>query len=206
MIRLNTYDTICHEHLEYYSLNVIQKILDAAGLKLLTVSLNNINGGSFSIPATKMENHSIKSDLTLINWLLEEEARMGFLSIKPCQAFKESVFLHRDKLKQLIQRLIANGKRILGYGASIKGNVLLQLCGFTSAEISAIAEVNEEKFGRLTPGTHIPIISDKEARAMKPDCFLVLPWHFKENILRREQAYLTRGGKFIFPFPVIEII
>ena len=206
MIRLNAYDTICHEHLEYYSLSVIQKILDAAGLKLLTVSLNNINGGSFSITATKIDNHSIKPDLALINWLLEEEEHMGFLTIKPYQAFKQSVFANRDKLKQLIQLLVADGKRILGYGASTKGNVLLQLCGFTSAEIPAIAEVNEEKFGRFTPGTHIPIISDIEARAMKPDYFLVLPWHFKENILRREQAYLAHGGRFIFPFPVIEII
>ncbi len=206
MIRLNAYDTICHEHLEYYSLSVIQKILDAAGLKLLTVSLNNTNGGSFSITATKIDNYSIKPDLALINWFLEEEDRMGFLTIKPYQVFKENVFAHRDKLKQLIQRLVADGKKILGYGASTKGNVLLQLCGFTSTEIPAIAEVNEEKFGRFTPGTHIPIISDIEARAMQPDYFLVLPWHFKENILRREQAYLARGGRFIFPFPAIEII
>ncbi len=206
MIRLNAYDTICHEHLEYYSLSVIQKILDAAELKPLRVSLNSINGGSFAITATKMDNHSIKPDLTLINWLLEEEDRMGFSTIKPYHAFQDRVFKHRDKLKQLISLLIEDGKRILGYGASTKGNVLLQLCNFTAAEIPAIAEVNEEKFGRLTPGTHIPIISDKEARAMKPDYFLVLPWHFKEGILQREQEYLARGGKFIFPFPFIEII
>lgn len=131
---------------------------------------------------------------------------MGFLTVKPYHAFKQNVFAHRDKLKQLVQQLIADGKRILGYGASTKENVLLQLYGFTAAEIPAIAEVNEEKFGRLTLGTHIPIISDKEARAMKTDYFLVLPWHFKENILRKEQIYLARGGKFIFPFPVIEIV
>lgn len=206
MVRLNTYDTICHEHLEYYSLSVVQKILDAAGLKLLTVSLNNINGGSFAITATKMDNHSLKPDLAVINWFLEEEDNLGFLTIKPYHAFKDRVFEHRDKLKRLIHLLIADGKRILGYGASTKGNVLLQLCGFTSSEIPAIAEVNEEKFGRLTPGTHIPIISDQEARAMQPDYFLVLPWHFKEGILRRERDYLAHGGKFIFPFPAIEII
>jgi hypothetical protein len=206
MIQLNAYDTICHEHLEYYSLSVIKKILDAAELKPVKISLNNINGGSFAITATKIHNHSIKPDLTLINWFLEEEERMGFSTIKPYHDFQHRVFEHRDKLKKLIHLLIADGKRILGYGASTKGNVLLQLCGLTTAEIPAIAEVNEDKFGRLTPGTHIPIISDKEARAMKPDYFLVLPWHFKEGILRKEQEYLTHGGKFIFPFPVIEII
>jgi hypothetical protein len=152
------------------------------------------------------ESKGSKCNIVNLHWLLEEEDRMGFSTIKPYHAFQDRVFKHRDKLKQLISLLIEDGKRILGYGASTKGNVLLQLCNFTAAEIPAIAEVNEEKFGRLTPGTHIPIISDKEARAMKPDYFLVLPWHFKEGILQREQEYLARGGKFIFPFPFIEII
>ena len=95
---------------------------------------------------------------------------------------------------------------MLGYGASTKGNVVLQFCNLTAAEIPAIAEVNEEKFGRFTPGTLIPIISEKEAKKMKPDYFLVLPWHFKDSILRREREYLDSGGKFIFPFPEIEIV
>lgn len=90
--------------------------------------------------------------------------------------------------------------------ASTKGNVVLQFCNFSEAEIPAIAEVNTEKFGRVTPGKHIPIVSEAEARAMKPDYFLVLPWHFKDGILRREREYLADGGRFIFPFPEIEII
>ena len=100
----------------------------------------------------------------------------------------------------------ADGKKVLGYGASTKGNVTLQFCGVTTHEIAAIAEVNPDKFGRETPGTHIPIVSEAEAKAMKPDYFLVLPWHFKEGILQREQEYIAGGGKFIFPFPEIEII
>jgi hypothetical protein len=107
---------------------------------------------------------------------------------------------------RLLKGLAANGKTVLGYGASTKGNVTLQFCGVTAAEIPAIAEVNPEKFGRVTPGARIPIISEAEARAMKPDYFLVLPWHFKEGILQREQEYIANGGKFIFPFPEIEII
>lgn len=206
MIRLNTYDTICHEHLEYYSLSVIMKILDVSDLKPITVSLNNVNGGSFAITATKKNNSTFKPDLALIEWLLELEDSMGFSTIKPYQLFKNQVFEHRDQLKRLINILIADGKKILGYGASTKGNVLLQLCGFSSSEILAIAEVNPEKFGRLTPGTHIPIISNEEAKKMNPDYFLVLPWHFKESILRKEKEYSARGGKFIFPFPLIEVI
>jgi hypothetical protein len=107
---------------------------------------------------------------------------------------------------RLLKALAADNKKVFGYGASTKGNVTLQFCGVTTAEMPAIAEVNPEKFGRVTPGTRIPIISEAEARAMKPDYFLVLPWHFKEGILQREQEYIASGGKFIFPFPEIEII
>lgn len=206
MLRLNSYDTICHEHIEYYSLGVVAKILDAAGLKIVDVVMNNINGGSFAVSATHKSNKSFRPDRAVIEWLLEQEDRMGLSTPRPYREFEERVFRHRDDLSRLIQSLVADGKKVLGYGASTKGNVVLQFCNFTAAEIPAIAEVNEEKFGRLTPGTHIPIISEKEARAMNPDYFLVLPWHFKDGILRREREYLARGGKFIFPFPEIEII
>ena len=206
MLRTNSYDTICHEHLEYYSLGVVSKILDAANLKLVDVVMNNINGGSFAVSAAKISNTSLKPNQAVINWLLEQEDRMGLGTPTPFREFEERVFRHRDDLVRLVRALVADGKKIFGYGASTKGNVTLQFCGFTEKDIPYIAEVNEEKFGHVTPGTHIPIISEKEARAMKPDYFIVLPWHFKEGILRREQEYLASGGKFIFPFPEIEII
>ena len=131
---------------------------------------------------------------------------MGLSTPAPYRHFEERVFRHRDDLERLIKALVGDGKRVLGYGASTKGNVLLQFCGFTPSDIPAIAEVNEEKFGRVTPGTHIPIVSERDARLMKPDYFLVLPWHFKDGILRRERDYLADGGKLIFPFPKIEIV
>lgn len=206
MLRLNSYDTICHEHVEYYSLGVVVKILDAAGLKVVDVVMNNVNGGSFAVTATHKNNTTLRCNRAVIDWLLEQEERMGLNTPRPFRDFEERVFRHRDDLSRLIRTLVADGKRVLGYGASTKGNVVLQFCNLTSAEIPAIAEVNEEKFGRLTPGTSIPIISEREARAMKPDYFLVLPWHFKDSILRREREYLAAGGKFIFPFPEIEIV
>ena len=107
---------------------------------------------------------------------------------------------------QLIQSLKADGKKILGYGASTKGNVLLQFCGFTEKDIPFIAEVNPDKFGCFTPGTRIPIISEKEAKAMEPDYFLVMPWHFKDSIISREEEFLSGGGHMIFPLPEIEIV
>jgi len=206
MLRTNSYDTICHEHIEYYSLGVVVKILKAAGLKLIDVAMNNVNGGSFTVTATKTSNATRKVNHAVINWLLEQEDRMGLNSPKPFRDFEERVFRHRNDLVRLVRALVADGKKVLGYGASTKGNVTLQFCGFTSADIPVIAEVNQEKFGHVTPGSHIPIVSEAEARAMKPDYFLVLPWHFKDGIIRREKDYLAAGGKMIFPFPEIEII
>jgi hypothetical protein len=206
MLRTNSYDTICHEHLEYYSLGVVDTILRAAGLQLIDVVMNGINGGSFAVTAARAENKSIKPNRAVIDWLLDQEGRMGLNTPRPYREFEERVFRHRDDLTRLIRSLNADGKRVLGYGASTKGNVTLQFCGLTAADIPVIAEVNEEKFGRVTPGSHIPIVSESDARAMKPDYFLVLPWHFKEGILRREKEYLASGGRFIFPFPEIEII
>jgi C-methyltransferase C-terminal domain/Putative zinc binding domain/Methyltransferase domain len=206
MLRMNSYDTICHEHLEYYSLGVVKNILERSGLKIVDVVMNAINGGSFAVTAAKAENTNIVQNLAVIDWLLEQEQRMGLNTPRPYRDFEERVFRHRDDLTRLIRALNADGKKILGYGASTKGNVVLQFCGFTKEDIPAIAEVNPDKFGCFTPGTHIPIISEQEARAMKPDYFLVLPWHFKDGILKREKDYLTSGGKMIFPFPEIEIV
>ena len=205
MLRLNSYDTICHEHLEYYSIGVIKKILDETGFRIVDVVMNNINGGSFAVTAAK-KNSSRKSNDTVINWLLEQEDNMSLDTARPYRDFEERVFRHRNDLRRLICSLVADGKKVLGYGASTKGNVVLQFCGLRETELTAIADINPEKFGCVTPGTNIPIISEEDARAMKPDYFLVLPWHFKDGILRRERDYLASGGRLIFPFPEIEIV
>jgi hypothetical protein len=205
MLRTNSYDTICHEHLEFYSFRVVKNMLESCGMRVLDVQMNAINGGSFAITACKKDSLHV-SNKPIINWLLTQEDEMGLNTPKPYREFEERVFKHRKNLTDLIEALVADGKKIIGYGASTKGNVLLQFCGLTSKHIPYIAEVNKEKFGSFTPGTHIPIISEEEAKAMNPDYFLVLPWHFKDNILNREKEYLAKGGKFIFPLPEIEII
>lgn len=206
MLRLNSYDTICHEHLEYYSLSVVKKILSASGMKIVDVAMNSINGGSFAVTATKVSNNKISINNAVIDWLLEQENRMGLNTPKPYRGFEDRVFRHREDLTRLIRSLVADGKKIIGYGASTKGNVVLQFCGFTSEDLICIAEINPDKYGCVTPGTNIPIVSEKEARAMNPDYFLVLPWHFKQGILQREREHLESGGKLIFPFPEIEIV
>jgi hypothetical protein len=205
MLRTNAYDTVCHEHIEYYSLGPVKTLLESCGLRIIDVQMNSINGGSFAVTATH-KNSSLRSNDAVINWLLEQENRMGLNTPRPFRDFESRVFEHRVNLLNLIRSLTADGKKVLGYGASTKGNVLLQFCGLTSKDIPAIAEVNPDKYGSFTPGSLIPIVSEAEAKAMKPDYFLVLPWHFKENILQREQEYLANGGKMIFPMPEIEIV
>ncbi len=205
MLQANSYDTICHEHLEFYSLNIVKTMLEKNGLRLVDVQLNAINGGSFAVTACKKE-APYNSNTTITNGLLKQEEEMGFDSINPYKEFEQRVFKHREDLTELINSLVGAGKKIFGYGASTKGNVLLQFCNFTKEQIPYIAEVNPDKFNSFTPGTNIPIISEIEAKEMKPDYFLVLPWHFKNIILEREQDYLAQGGKFIFPLPNIQII
>ena len=205
MLRTNSYDTICHEHLEFYSFKVVKNLLEACGLRVVDVQMNAVNGGSFAVTACK-KNASYLSNTPIISWMLRQEDDMGLDTPKPYRDFEERVFKHRKNLLELIEALVSNGKKIIGYGASTKGNVLLQFCGLTRDHIPYIAEVNEQKFGAFTPGSLIPIISEQEARAMKPDYFFVLPWHFKHNILERERDHIEKGGKFIFPLPEIEIV
>jgi hypothetical protein len=205
MLRSNAYDTVCHEHLEFYSFNVIKNLLEDCGLRVVDVQMNSVNGGSFAVTACK-KNASYRSNYPVINWMLRQEEDMKLDTPKPYRNFEEKVFLHRKNLLGLIEALVSDGKKILGYGASTKGNVLLQFCGLTNKHIPYIADVNVDKFGCFTPGTYIPIISEAEARAMKPDYFLVFPWHFKHSILEREREFIENGGKFIFPLPEIEIV
>jgi hypothetical protein len=205
MLRTHSYDTICHEHLEFYSFKVVKNMLESCGMRVIDVQMNAINGGSFAVTACK-KCAPYRSNLPIIQWLLQQEEDMGLDTPRPYREFEENVFKHRKNLVNLIDSIVGDGKKVFGYGASTKGNVLLQFCGLTARHIPCIADVNEQKFGSFTPGTHIPIISEKDAHAMRPDYFLVLPWHFKHTILEREKEYLARGGKFIFPLPEIEIV
>ncbi len=205
MIDNISYDTICHEHLEYYALRQFKWMADRAGLKIIDVAFNDTNGASFCIVMAKKNSHYSEA-VGKIKEVLDAEEVGGFNESGVYEDFKKKTEGHRSALFELFQKIKKDGKKIFGYGASTKGNVILQYCGLTADEIPYIAEVNEYKFGRFTPGTLIPIISEKDAKAMKPDYYLVLPWHFKKGIIEREQEYLSSGGKLIFPLPKIEII
>jgi C-methyltransferase C-terminal domain len=205
MLRMTSYDTVCHEHLEYYSFGVVNRILEEAGMRPIDVKMNNVNGGSFAVTAVRRDDQT-RAAQPAVTWLLEQEDRMGLATPRPYREFEDRVYRHRADLRRLLEALAAAGMKVVGYGASTKGNVLLQFCGIGPSLMCCIAEVNEEKFGAFTPGTGIPIVSEAEARAMQPDYFLVLPWHFRDGIVRREAEFLARGGRMIFPFPEIEIV
>ena len=194
MLDVNAYDTICHEHLEYYRLKQIQWMVQRVGFKVLDVEFNSTNGGSFSVVAAKAGS-SVPANTELVDRLLRDEEARGLGTMQPYQKFAQRAYRHRGELRELIEQIHSDGETIIGYGASTKGNVVLQFCGMTENEIPFVAEVNEDKFGHYTPGTLIPIIPEAEARALKPDYLLVMLWHFKEFFIEKEREYLRSGGK-----------
>jgi len=208
MLKMNSYDTICHEHLEYYSLAVIEHVLKMADMKVFNVTLNNINGGSLRCYATHSQNYRFKNDEYQRNLsvLRQEEFDMELDTDKPYKNFQDHINIHKEELKSLLKKLKNEGKRIHIYGASTKGNTILQWCNIDNHIIDVAAERNPDKYGAYTLGTDIPIVSEAESRAMNPDYYLVLPWHFKEEFVEREKEMLKKGIRFIFPLPTIEII
>jgi hypothetical protein len=205
MLRANSYDTICHEHVEYYSLEVVRRILREADLEIVDVRFNRVNGGSFAVTAQPAGGPHPTND-ALVDWFVRQERRLAVDDVAAFQAFDQRVQQHRDDLIDLVRTLRGGGASVVGYGASTKGNVLLQYCGFTTDDLPVIAEVNPNKYGCVTPGTRIPIAPEDQVKASRPDYMLVLPWHFRETVLEREAAYLESGGRLIFPLPEIEVI
>lgn len=205
MLARNSYDTICHEHLEYYAVKQILWMAARTGLKIVDIELNDVNGGSFCVVASRHES-SYAPNEAAISKLLRGERESGLDATRIYSDFRDRTLRHRDQLRCFLRESRENGERILGYGASTKGNVVLQFAGITAEDLPCIAEVNEDKFGSFTPGGLIPIIPEDEARAMAPDAFLVLPWHFRDQIIERENRFLTGGGKLIFPLPNLEVV
>ncbi len=208
MLEMNSYDTICHEHLEYYSLATVEFILRQAGMKVLDVALNDINGGSIRCWATHTANFRFRSpdfDRRLKD-LRRQEFDLALDTDKPYRNFQDRINVHREDLTRMLKQLKREGKTIHVYGASTKGNTILQWCGIDRRIVDVAAERNPEKFGATTLGTDIPIVSEEESRARHPDYYLVLPWHFRKEFLERERDTLARGIQLIFPLPTVEIV
>lgn len=205
MLRSGAYDTICHEHLEYYSLTTIKRILDEAGFIIVDVATNAVNGGSISVTAAKADG-SWATQSIIPDWLLAEERRNKVHELETWARFAETVRARQTDLFELLTALRASGKTIMGLGASTKGNVLLQTTGIGTDLVSAIGDVNPYKYGRFMPGTLIPIRSEEDVLAAEPDYLLILPWHFRETFMVKLEPFLARGGRLIFPLPDIEVV
>jgi NDP-4-keto-2,6-dideoxyhexose 3-C-methyltransferase len=201
MLETNSYDTVCHEHLEFYALRQIKWMADRVGFKILDVEFNDVNGGSFSITVSKAGGNS--DTLPLVQNLLDEEYKKELHTLKPYQAFAERVLETRRDLLDFIDAAKAAGKTVAALGASTKGNVLLQYCGLTTAQVQSVGEVNPEKYGCYTPGTWLPIIPEQDLLSGKPDFVIVLPWHFRQFFIHNKK--LT-GVNLVFPLPKVEVI
>jgi NDP-4-keto-2,6-dideoxyhexose 3-C-methyltransferase len=202
MLRTNSFDTICHEHLEFYALKQINWIAEKANLKVLDVEFNEVNGGSFSIIAAKI-NSKQKRNIDWLNKIISDEDALGLNTNEAFDGFRERVENVRIDLLNFLNQAKKDGKRVGALGASTKGNVLLQYCNIDSRLISAIGEVNSDKFGSFTPGTLIPLVPEDELLATNPDYLIVLPWHFRSFF---ESLPKMKGRTLVFPLPKFEIV
>ena len=200
MLRRLAYDTVCHEHLEYYALEQVEWMTKRCGLKIIDVQTNDVNGGSFSVVAAKERSRHRQFPNVLNAISTEREEHLNALT--PYMEFAQRVSNSRDNLRGFLDEARSQGKRVDALGASTKGNVLLQYCHITETDIARVGEVNAEKIGRFTPGALIPIISEAEVLAENPDYLMMLPWHFR--------AFFTTELKFtgrslLFPLPLLEV-
>jgi NDP-4-keto-2,6-dideoxyhexose 3-C-methyltransferase len=207
MLSNASYDTICHEHLEYYSLRQIAWMLDRHGLKVHGREFNDVNGGSFRLFIRREEAGPVPDEIQqTIRAVQEREERLGLGTDAPYRRFKEQAEKVSRELQALLNGITTSGKKTYIYGASTKGNTILQYCRIDKTIIPKAADRNPDKWGRRTLGTDILIISEEQARRESPDYFLVLPWHFIDVFMRREREFLARGGRFILPLPEVRVI
>ena len=201
MLETNSFDTVCHEHLEYYALRQIKWMADKVGFQIVDVEFNATNGGSFSITVSKTPGGARAT--SEVQRILDDEAAKGLDGLGPYQAFASRVERMRKQLVEFVAAARAKGETVGVIGASTKGNVLLQLCGFTDRDLVAVGEVNADKFGGYTPGTWIPIVAETELLERECTFLLVLPWHFRSYFCSQPRY---KGRKLLFPLPNLEVV
>ena len=201
MLNVNSFDTVCHEHLSYYGMRQIKYIMDNAGFKIIDFEFNDVNGGSISIVVSPNESELIECTERL-NDLIQSELDQKLDTTIPWEQFSSRMESNKHQFKNLISKLRLEGNKIAALGASTKGNVTLQTWEITPEDILTVGDVNPDKDGSYTPGTWIPI-KDEDTVIENYDAFVILPWHFKNFFINKEKF---KGKKLIFPLPVPEII
>lgn len=202
MLEKNSFDTICAEHLEYYSLTSMEYILSQAHLAVEDVALNDVNGGSFRL---YIRHKGQEVETSAVKEMRNQEKAMLLTDSSIYYAFAQRVEHNKQEMISFLQKQKELGKTVIGYGASTKGNTIMAYYGIGPDLVPFVADRNPIKWGRQTV-TRIPIISEEEARALKPDYFLAFPYHFMNEFLQRETAFLSNGGKFISPIPTLTIV
>jgi hypothetical protein len=204
MLERNSIDTICHEHLEYYGVKQMKYIMDKAGFKIINLTLNECNGGSFRTFVVKRSCTRFKEASDILNSFLKNEETDRIHTVEKYEEFMSTCKGEVNKLKEFLIEAKRAGKNTHIYGASTKGNCLLQFANIGPDLVDYAVERNPLKVGRMT-STCIEIISEETMRKTPPTYMLVLPWHFRKEIIERESAFLEGGGKLIFPFPTFEV-
>lgn len=197
MLRTNAFDNICHEHLCYYSLAIFKKMVEQHGLEVFDVEFNDVNGASVRTFVGFPGVHPVRP--TVARALLDEA---NYLEQGGLERFRERTMAAKDKIVTFVRRERAEGKTIHAMGASTKGNTLLQFFGLTRDDIEVAAEVSPAKFGLVMAGSGVPIVSQEQSLAAKPDYYLVLPWHFLDFLLAKHTEYLQAGGALVSPLPI----
>ena len=203
MLSVNAFDNICHEHLEYYSFEVVKNLLETNGLEIIDVSHNNVNGASIRVTAAFPGKYPAQP---VVSKELADERL--YLTQDAFTKFSNNIEVTKRKVSGFLRWAKATSNRIAILGASTKGNTLLQVCGVTDKDCEFASEVNSDKFDLITIGSNIPIIPEEDALIRHPDYFIVLPWHFKDSFLSKSsiKAYLDSGGKLVFPLPEFTVV
>ena len=197
MLKNLTFDQICHEHLAYYTLSSFENIINGSGLKIIDCKLNEINGGSVEVIISKKKNKIKKNNY--INKLKKDEKKININSYKN---FENRINASKSNLKAFVNK----NSSIAGYGASTKGNIVLNYNQLSSKHIEYICDANKKKYGKYTPGSNIKIISKERMRKLNPKYLLVLIWSFRTEIINQEIKYLKSGGNLVFHLPKFHII
>ena len=204
ILKLFSFDTFCQEHLTYFSFTSFNNLIKQTNLKIIDYQRNGINGGSINFNIA-FKNSKYKSKKFKLKQLLNLENKLGVDSPKTLKKFYKDLIYKAQKINTTILEIKKKNKKIYGYGASTKGNVLLQLCNLDSSLIDGIYDINREKFNLFTPGSNIKIISEKKIKLNQNDYILLLIWHFKKSILQNFKKYNFKNTKYIWPFPTVRI-
>lgn len=214
MLEQNEFGDMCHEHVAYYTLKILKSLLENAGFEVFDVVMNPTNGGSLRVYA--VPRGSIKDLACPLHWesigqarfmgMLEYEKQKDLSSPEPYLRFAQRIEKLKEQTVTWLQRQKEEKKKVIGYGASTKGNVLLQYYGIDTDLLPCIADANEKKWGLCTVGTGIPIISEAEMRDMEPDYLFTMPWFFIKYFLEREEELLAKGTRFVLPQPQLQIV